>query len=738
MALKLLSKSVSNAKKLINAGKINRGEWGFSAADGNKLLGKAEDWDAYALWHLVEDDAEPEETKDRYKYPYGKDGEVYTKALSSAEGYATKEGADAVAKKAKALFDLCSDDDDKKKEPDDKKVKGEEEGKDGFTVDPKGKTFEDCKIGMNDEEQTELEHVLREVSSGKIDPANIALELPEEEQEEIDDDDDCHAIRALAKVRAANKEKFQGGDKDGYDLRNGGKGVKRETFLKAIGGKPENWKKKNQPDDDKHGSNTEPPEGEPKKPEPGTAKTGTLPDSKEAEGPGASGSLESKRPGAKGSATNAAGDRRDGSKTLLKQPHTDRITSMDWLTKTFQRTPEGYLSGRAIVTNVGVFNYADATGATRRELRLPEEVFNPDSVSSLKLKPVTNDHPTEDVNAANFKEYVVGHLGNNPGDDTQNKTWDGWNDSDEMTDGLHLPIDMVIEDATTVDDVLAGKTALSCGYTCDLEPADPDAMYLGQPYDFIQRNIRYNHVAIVDKARAGDAARIRLDSADFAFVGKTPRRDGFMVKKITLDGVQYEAEEAVINELLRARKDAADAVAKAKTEADEKARLAAERDTLKTNLDGNSDKVAAAVQARVKVLDGARLVKVDTQKDGKDLPDAEIKKAVILKVFPQRKLDGQSDAYIDASFDLAIEQIQTRNDGMTRGMIAGGAMALAGGVVAAGIENRIDADYEGEKDPHRDAMIRDMKKRSRSPVGIRRDNIGEAATYAEAASAASR
>ena len=46
------------------------------------------------------------------------------------------------------------------------------------------------------------------------------------------------------------------------------------------------------------------------------------------------------------------------------------------------------------------------------------------------------------------------------------------------------------------------------------------------PYDYIQRNIRANHVAIVEKGRAGDAPRIRLDSADAVMLeeGETMRR----------------------------------------------------------------------------------------------------------------------------------------------------------------------------------------------------------------------
>ena len=36
----------------------------------------------------------------------------------------------------------------------------------------------------------------------------------------------------------------------------------------------------------------------------------------------------------------------------------------------------------------------------------------------------------------------------------------------------------------------------------------------GQPYDAIQRNIRVNHLALVEKARAGDSARLNIDGED--------------------------------------------------------------------------------------------------------------------------------------------------------------------------------------------------------------------------------
>ena len=49
------------------------------------------------------------------------------------------------------------------------------------------------------------------------------------------------------------------------------------------------------------------------------------------------------------------------------------------------------------VTGVGVFTCRNLDGNMSRELRLPEEVFARDSLNSMKLKSMTNNHLTEKV-----------------------------------------------------------------------------------------------------------------------------------------------------------------------------------------------------------------------------------------------------------------------------------------------------------------------------------------------------
>jgi hypothetical protein len=364
----------------------------------------------------------------------------------------------------------------------------------------------------------------------------------------------------------------------------------------------------------------------------------------------------------------------------------DSLDPARWMYEPFTRTAEGFLTGRAIVTSVGVFTYKNADGAISRELRLPEEVFHPDSLASMKLKPVTNDHPKEAVTPNNAGELVVGSLGSNPTSTTQERTWDGYTPVEKLTDGFHVAIDMTINRADAIEDVLNGKQALSMGYACETEKAEEGAVWCGMAYDVIQRRIRYNHCGIVDEGRAGDAAQIHLDSKDAVLEIKSTPKEGrkMGLRKINLDGVDYEGDEVLIREFAvqRSRADAAEKSLKEATTAhkDALSKLEAERDTAKDRADKSEADLKAAkadaldpkrldeaVSAKLSILNAAEKAGVEVKAD---MSDADVKKAVISAVFPTAKLDGKDETYLSARFDSALEVLEERNDGEGR-VVAG-------------------------------------------------------------------
>ena len=367
----------------------------------------------------------------------------------------------------------------------------------------------------------------------------------------------------------------------------------------------------------------------------------------------------------------------------------DNIDHSEWMTTPFERTTEGFLKGRAIVTCCGVFTYKRADGTLQRELRLPEEVFAPATLESLKLKPVTLNHPTELVTPENADMLQVGSLGDNPS--CTNQEYNGYGeptDLKKLTDGLNVAVDMIITKKDAIDAVINGKQGLSMGYTCDIEMAEPGSTWCGVEYDYIQRNIKYNHCAIVDAGRAGDNAKIelRVDSADAVLEDKLVTKDGGtkMLKKINLDGIDYEAEESVIKALNTEKKRADDAVAELSKFKEDSAKelsvMTAERDTQKERADKaeedlakakaealDSTKLDEAVNARIELYKNAEKAGVEVKNDMKD---ADIKKAVIAKVFPKANLDGKDSAYIDARYDATVEMLAERADSNSRQVLA--------------------------------------------------------------------
>jgi gas vesicle protein len=108
---KVMPKSISNARSLISTGKIdNTSRWSFGSSEENALLGESgDDWSNYAKWHLVEDTSASEETKARYKYPYGKNGKVYRSALRAIASRAAQSGLSDLSDTASDLIKAIDD-----------------------------------------------------------------------------------------------------------------------------------------------------------------------------------------------------------------------------------------------------------------------------------------------------------------------------------------------------------------------------------------------------------------------------------------------------------------------------------------------------------------------------------------------------------------------------------------------------------------------------------------------------
>lgn len=88
--------------------------------------------------------------------------------------------------------------------------------------------------------------------------------------------------------------------------------------------------------------------------------------------------------------------------------HVTRLDSIP-LNQTYY-TAEGYLVDRPIVTSTGIFEYTEADGSVRRELRLPEDVFDPESLKSYRGKPIIITHEAGLITKENVGDEEIGTI----------------------------------------------------------------------------------------------------------------------------------------------------------------------------------------------------------------------------------------------------------------------------------------------------------------------------------------
>ena len=166
-----------------------------------------------------------------------------------------------------------------------------------------------------------------------------------------------------------------------------------------------------------------------------------------------------------------------------------RILVAEKLSPRKYKTPEGYLICQdAILARTGKQTYlnrevyGDSIDNPDKEIEIdrPEaEVFSDKTLASFENKPVTIEHPDEDVNIDNHNFYSVGFV---------RDIKRGIDDGKPVMIGT-----LVVTNPDAVADIENGKLLeLSCGYDCDI-------------IDNAQTNIRGNHVALCEHGRAGNA-----------------------------------------------------------------------------------------------------------------------------------------------------------------------------------------------------------------------------------------
>lgn len=118
--------------------------------------------------------------------------------------------------------------------------------------------------------------------------------------------------------------------------------------------------------------------------------------------------------------------------------------------------------------------------------RTPEEVFDPVAIASFEGKAFTDTHPAVDVTSDNWSIYSKGEITN---------VRRGTGDQKD-----YLMADILVRDPIVINEIQSGaKREISSGYNC---------CYVEENGKIYQKEIRGNHVALVQAGRAGSNVRI--------------------------------------------------------------------------------------------------------------------------------------------------------------------------------------------------------------------------------------
>lgn len=329
-------------------------------------------------------------------------------------------------------------------------------------------------------------------------------------------------------------------------------------------------------------------------------------------------------------------------------------------------------------------------------MRDEADVFDSASLSSFRSVPVTIGHPKTEqglplsVTSENSAELQVGVLEGMP-----------TRDEDTLTGTL------VIARQDAIDLIEDGTKELSAGYTCDLEVVDVE----GSDSIIYQRNIRANHIAIVERGRAGAMCSIadednmdtqnetpeviadEVEVAVEAVEGEVVLSDVEAVVPAdavedeasdSVDAVEAEVEVAAVEDeevaVEEVAVEVADEVVAVINLEDELATVTASVATLNDELSEAAAKIVA-LQDELNASVEERVSVILIAKDLTDISDfskksiIDIKTEVVANLLPKLVLSDRSEAYVSARFDILSEDAEVGETPMGR-LLADNATAV--------------------------------------------------------------
>lgn len=343
-----------------------------------------------------------------------------------------------------------------------------------------------------------------------------------------------------------------------------------------------------------------------------------------------------------------------------------------------RQTADGYLVATARAVRTGIQLYAGhEVGKPDQDVvrvyRAADQVFSTDSLQSFSHAPITVDHPGEEVTADNWKALSVGEVS-----------------TAAKQDGQWVMLPLILKDAAAIKSVMDGKRELSAGYTCDLD-FTPGVTADGEAFDAQQRGIKINHLALVDRARAGSKARIGdgvgpWGAAPISTTDKETITMSDALRTVVVDGLSVTTTDQGAQAISKLLKDLESSAAKLTALATDHATAIAAKDKDLAKKDAEVDGLKAKVlsdadldkrvAARADLIGKAKAIAKDVKTDG--LSDAAIRKAAVAAKLGDAAIADKTDAYIDARFDILVEDAVKDAGGADqfRTVVAGGLKAV--------------------------------------------------------------
>ena len=378
-------------------------------------------------------------------------------------------------------------------------------------------------------------------------------------------------------------------------------------------------------------------------------------------------------------------------------------------------TEEGYLMDHPIVTTCGIFEYLNDDGSIRRELRIPEEVFSEKSLASYKGKPIIITHDAGVVNKDNVNREHIGTIlskGYRDGESVRAEIviheTDKMKNSGlrELSLGYELTLDetpgeyngehydaiqrnIEINHLALVSSARAGETARlnidgkdtpnteggteEMAKKHDSDIKKPDAFTKAVEDFNANSETAQENAPTVDETTTDPVAEETVDPVQ-AVKDRRDRRDseGDPADVESAMGVIAQQDEDIdtlieVIEQMRAKNDFESAGENNVDENNEESNCDEDDETTVENTDNdesksenlNMDSIDRIVSAKLELCRiGDKL-----HMDGiESMSMMEAKKAIIKKVKPSVRLDGKSNTYINAMFDITKDAIAERKD----------------------------------------------------------------------------